>query len=102
VNDLRFVNNFAERKLERTCEVLNLQDKKTKAESGTFLVGGVMLGLLDIFPIIKQINEFIIAEERFSGEDVWQYAPKKEKELLIGRAKDLKNALERIEKKAKQ
>ncbi len=99
---MRFVNNFAERKLKRTCEVLEFKDKKTKAESGTFLVGGVMLGLFDLFPIIEQINDFIKAEESFSGEDAWQCAPKKEKELLVERIKELKNALNRIEKKAKQ
>ncbi len=101
VNDLRSVNGFSERKLERKSQNLKIKDKKTKKESATFLIAGIMAGLYDVFPIFNQISDFIKAEETFTGQDIWEYASKEEKELLIARAKELKSFLEKIEKKAK-
>jgi hypothetical protein len=101
VNHLRSVNGFSERKLERKNQNLKFKDKKTKKESATFLIAGVMAGLYDVFPIFNQVSDFIKAEESFTGKDIWEYASKEEKELLMVRAKELKSFLEKIEKKAK-
>ena len=99
MSNLRSALNFSERKLERKNQNLTLKEKKTKKEGATFLISGTMAGLYDVFPIFSQINDFIKNEESFLGQDIWEYAPKEEKELLIKRIKELKSFLEKIEKK---
>ncbi len=102
VNDLRLKENHLERKLGRKAKNFSLKEKKEKEESAAIIVAGIMEGFHTVLLIFDQINEFVICDEKnFTEGNIWEYASKEDKELLLGRIKELKSFLGKIEKKAK-
>ncbi len=95
--------NHLERKLERTAKYFAPKEKKEKEESAKMIIAGIMGGLHDVLLKFNFINEFIICDEKnFPEENIYDYASKEDKELLIKRINELESFLSKIKKKVKR
>jgi hypothetical protein len=95
-------SSFLERKLERKADnVKKKRKKRTSEEDSIFLVGGILSGYRDAFPIFKHVQTFLINEEKRSGKEIWEMISEEDREVLLKKTKELKSFLTAIEEKAK-